>query len=102
MTLFGKPLGKPGGAGGEGLVLKFGIGGSLQGYFDEFFRLNAGSGLFGIGGSLVSYFDELFFGNGGGFFGIGAGDPGSAIYVPWPDGIFGGDPAGANQDLIGF
>lgn len=100
MTLFGKPLGKPGGAGGPGLVLKFGIGGSLQGYFDEFFRLNAGSGLFGIGGSLVSYFDQLYFGNGGGLFTTSAGDPGT---FTWPDGIFGGQSDGANSnDVEGF
>ena len=99
MSLFGKPLGKAGDA--PVIELKFGIGGSLQGYFDELFRLNAGSGLFGIGGSLVSYFDELFFNYGGALFGIGAGEPGSAFYVPWPDGIFGGIDS-PNDPLIGF
>lgn len=98
MERFGKPLGKS--SAGGGIEINFGIGGSLKGFFDEFFALNAGSGLFGIGESLAPFFDDFFNANGG-LFGIGAGDPGSAFYVPAPPGQKLADPGEGNGPLIG-
>jgi hypothetical protein len=93
-SLFGKPLGKFGEAppqpGGGGL--HFGIGGSLQGYFDELFALNAG-GLFGIGAEIGSTFNDAF----DTIFGFGAGTPGQAF----EDG-YGSYAESANLELTGF
>ena len=93
-SLFGKPLGKAGvpapQTGGGGL--HFGIGGSLEGYFDELFALHAG-GLFGIGLEMGSAFGDAF----GPIVGMGAGEPGA----PFVDG-YGPLNEAANLELTGF
>jgi len=92
-ALFGAPLGREGSApGGGGIGLHFGIGGSLQGFFDELFFLNAG-GLFGIGLEIGSTFNDAF----DTIFGFGAGEVGQAFV----DG-YGPLNEPANGDLVGF